>query len=149
MEDSNGIFTLWLDFGDTFFIMNFKYLFFFPHGQMSVIQKYFISISVIFRKTWKKTQSVLVLKSHWFFFNHRWQFEIKESGKKNQLSSSSLCSSESFLLLSKLNFQFSPEYSASDSTYETFWLILSWIDLVSSSWNKLQFPFNFLADSEQ
>lgn len=55
MEDPSGIFTLWLDFGDTFFIMNFNFLFFFSHGQMSVIQKHLIAVPVIFKKTWKKT----------------------------------------------------------------------------------------------
>lgn len=64
MEDPNGIFTLWLDFGDTFFIMSFKCFIFISHGQMSVIQKHFIAVSVIFRKTWKKTPSGLVPKSH-------------------------------------------------------------------------------------
>lgn len=58
---------------------------------------------------------------------------------KNQLSSSTCCF-ETFLLLSKLNFHFFPGYYASDSTYKTSWLILFWIDLVSSSWDKLQFP---------
>lgn len=153
MEDPDGIFALWLDFRDTFFIVSFKYFNFFSHRQKSVIQTYFIAVPVIFRKTYKKNHGGLVPKSHWYFsFNNRWQFGNTESGKKKisyllacvVLKVSFRCPN-----LSKLNFQFSPEYSASASTYETSWCILLWIDLVSSAWKKLQFPFNFLANSKQ
>lgn len=127
MEDPNGIFTLWLDFGDTFFIMNFKYFnYFFSWADVSNLETLHCCFSH-FQKDleenswWFGTQFPLI------FFITGGSLRSKKVVKKNQLSSS-LCCSESFLLLSKLNFQISPEYSASDSTYETLCLILLWID---------------------
>lgn len=100
------------------------------------------NISLLFQSFLERCRRTLMAFWYPFPVDFLLQVAACDQGKcyKNQLSSR-VCCFESFLLLSKLNFQFFPGYSASDSTCKTSWLILFWTDLVSSSWDKLQFPF--------
>lgn len=66
MEDPNAFFTLWLDFGDTFLIISFKFIFFFL-VYLETLSCCFSHSSVI---TWKKTHGGLVPKTPWISFYH-------------------------------------------------------------------------------